>query len=153
MNWKNKKGDQNFGLKQLMTILISIGCILLLFWLSGKLYQITVGSNRNTQANEILKQIGDKINYLEKNETMVLAGPKGWFLEKRENNRICVVCNESLGGVCPRTYNPAQPTCVSIKTGTDVQILNNKIEIYITEIMFKKTVEGENERIVISEKE
>lgn len=151
MTGKNKKGEENWGW-EIMKILIAVVCIVLLFLLSTSLYKITVGSKQKTQANEILKQVGDKINSLAADETMVLAGPKGWFLEKRGDDRICVVCNKTAGGVCGNTYDANQATCVSIKEGLDVQFQKTEVEIYITEIMLKKTAEGENERVIVSEK-
>jgi hypothetical protein len=130
--------------------LIAVACIVLLFILSTNLYKTTVGSKQKTQANEILKQVGDKINSLAANETMVLAGPKGWFLEKRGDDRICVVCNKTAEGVCGETYDINQATCVSIKQGLDVQFQKSEIEIYIAELSLKKTAEGENERVIVS---
>ena len=135
--------------EETVKIIIAVISILILIYLAYSLYKITAGSKQKQQAEAILKQVEDKINLLKDKGSMVLAGPKGWFLETRDNQRLCVVCNEKKYGVCPRGYNLNSPTCISIKEGTSVQI-PAETEIYITEINLEKTIEGANAKIIIS---
>lgn len=79
-NQWNKKGD--LVLKEVITLVISILCLIILFYLASQLYSMFINKSSLEQAKSNLDQIVNIVNKLEEGgtRTYLVTSPADWFI-------------------------------------------------------------------------
>jgi hypothetical protein len=142
----NKKG-QTYTNEELVKIILAVLAIIaILIPLGYKMYQGLYIPQDVLQATNTVKQVLSMVNSMKPGvvQSMILTGQKNWFLYT-EPNKICA---------CYFTENDCDPNkkrCLESKE-RGIEIVGDKISLYLTEIKFTLTQKEGKEIVKIEKK-
>jgi hypothetical protein len=142
----NKKG-QTYTNEELVKIILAVLAIIaILIPLGYKLYQGLYIPQDVLQATNTVKQVLSMVNSMKPGvvQSMILTGQKNWFLYT-EPNKICA-CDYTAG-----TCNEDKKRCLESKE-RGIEIVGDKISLYLTEIKFTLTQKEGKEIVKIEKK-
>lgn len=144
----NKKGLLK---KEVLKFIIAAICLfLLVVYVLVPLVKMFVIPKEIRQAESILKEIVSKANSLKsigESESVILAGPKGWYLYRGKEKEICAICKSTEKVTCPKESKRC-----NLALKRDINVIEGEISIYLTEITLKLNKDGDKEIVDIAEK-
>lgn len=94
---KKMKNKKAMVLKEVMNLLLAVGCIILLIYISISLYQIFTSKHVSEQASGTLSNIVAQLNYLDNDRKVLVESPENYYIASIANG---FSVGECLSGFC-----------------------------------------------------